>query len=89
MRKGGQAPAGEAPLVLGLGLGDVDMHPQALALGIVGHPLPQGDVGGVLPMDGGVHQNLAVPRLVELLGELALVVTVRAGGGAEVPGAPK
>ena len=40
-------------------------------------------------MDGGVHQNLAVPRAVPLLGEPALVVTVLAGGRAEVRRGPE
>ena len=37
-------------------------------------------------MDGGVHQNLAVPGLVPLLGESDLVPAVPAGVGGEIPG---
>lgn len=87
--QGGLAPAFLAGLVLRLGLGDMDVHPQFFLLGVRRHPLPQGDVGGILPVDGGVHQNLAVPRAVPLLGEPALVVTVLAGGRAEVRRGPE
>ena len=82
---GGLAPmAAFAGLMLKGGLGHVDVHAQALFLGVVGHPLPQGGVGGVLTVDGSVHQDLAVAGVVPQVGELLLVIAVVAGGGAEV-----
>ena len=75
-----------AGLVLEAGLGHMDVHAQALFLGVVGHPAPQRLVGGVLSVDGGIHQDLAVARPVPQVGELLLVVAVIAGGGAEVGG---
>ena len=82
--KGGQAPALLAGLVLVLGLGEVDVHAQLVVLGVLGHPLPQGDVGGVLRVDGGIDQNLPVPGPVPFLGQADLMAAVVAGLGGEV-----
>ena len=61
------------------GLRHMDVHPQAAAGGIASHPLPQGRVGGVLRMDGGVHLDLAVPRAIPLLRQGDLVPAVPTG----------
>src|SRR5699024_2635782 len=84
---GGLAVAGQAGLMLRLCLGDVDVHPQAVVPGVVGHPLPQLLPGGVLPVDGGVDADLAVVVVVPLFGQLPLGHTVAVGGGVE--GVPK
>ena len=65
--------------MLGPGLRHMDVHPQSVLRGIAGHPLPQGRVGGILRVDGGVHLDLAVPRAVPLLGQGDLVPAVPAG----------
>ena len=55
------------------------MHPLVVVVGKLGHPLPQGCRGGVLPVDGGIHEDLPVSRPVELLGERPLGHAVPAG----------
>ena len=81
---GGLAPPLQAGLVLRLGLRDVDVHPQSVLCGVLGHPPPQRGIGGVLPVDRGVHQDLARPRPMPLLCQGGLVPAVAAGLGGEI-----
>ena len=80
------AVAGQAGLVLAAGLGDVHVHPQAVVPGVVRHPPPQLVVGGVLPVDGGVGQDLAVVVAVPGLGQLPLHPAVVVGVGVKIIG---
>ena len=57
------------------------LQAKAVLPGVVRHPLPERVVGGVLAVDGGVHQNLPVVVAVPLLGQLPLHHTVVVGGG--------
>ena len=57
--------AGQALGMLGAGLGDAHAYPGRV-LGVVRHPLPERVVGGVLAVDGGVHQNPPVVVAVPL-----------------------
>src|SRR5699024_933992 len=82
----GLAVGGQALLVLASGLGDVHVPAQVVLPGVAGHLLPQLLVGGVLPVDGGVHQHLAVVVAVPLLGQLPLHPAVVVGVGVEVVG---
>ena len=54
----------------------MDVHPQAMLPGKIRHPLPSGGTGGILGMDGGVHQNLPVPGVVPVFIEADVVGAV-------------
>ena len=70
------AVAGLAFLVLLPGLGEVDVHPQAVVGGEPGHPVPQAAAGGVLGVEGGIDADAPVIPAVPLFGDLPLDLAV-------------
>ena len=67
----------------------MDVHPQPVSPGKVGHPLPHRGAGGILRVDGGVHLDLPVPGIVPVFIEADVVSAVIAGLGRKILRGPE